>query len=148
MQKRNSTGKELDGVVDKNFSRRQTRFVQLFPKFVGRHFEFIGLENNGSRGTVEKMKFQSWRVEHVDTVVKLGAFRHPCPDAASLSAKAKVLAHFRVLTTKSCSFLWCHMATFPLQNSRNRLQVVGFQSLTHHLTLQGQYFSAHLELTS
>ena len=37
------------------------------------------------------------------------------------------------------------MATWPLQNSSDRLQVVGFRSLTHRSMRQGQYFPAHFD---
>ena len=40
------------------------------------------------------------------------------------------------------------LATLPLQNSRDRLQVVGFQSLARRSARHGQYFSAHCELLS
>ena len=63
-------------------------------------------------------------------------------DNFEFSVFIRILAHFRVLTTQSCHFLWCYMATLPLQNSRDRLQVVGIQSLTHRSTRQDKYFSA------
>ena len=69
-----------------------------------------------------------------------------CPEVPPTVSDNFSSVFSRILASSNDRIL--SFSLLPLQNSRDRLQEVGFQSLTHRSTRQGLYFSAHFELIS